>query len=109
MDVLKDKTIASQDYICRYSSTPYYYHTLDDKYVYGVGTQMVKENIPYVAHKVKDTDTLEYLALKYYNNPTLYWVIAYFNDILDAFELPIERFEIIKIPNISSISFGAER
>lgn len=109
MDVLKDKNIDSRDYICRYSSVPYYYHTLDDKYICGVGTQMVKKDIPYVAHRVKDTDTLDYLALKYYNNPTLFWVIGYFNDILDAFSPLSERFEIIKIPNLSSISFGAER
>ena len=72
MDVLKDKTIESFDYICRYSTVPFYYNTLDDKYIYAIGTQVQKKDIPYVAHKVSPTDTLEYLALKYYNNPTLY-------------------------------------
>lgn len=109
MDVLKDKEINTFDYTCRYSTVPFYYHTLDDKYIYGIGTQIEKKNIQYVAHKVKDTDTLEYLALKYYNNPTFYWVIGYFNDILDCYEHLIDRFEIIKIPNITSLSFGAER
>ena len=109
MDVLKDKQINTFDYTCRYSTVPFYYHTLDDKYIYGIGTQIQKENISYVAHQVKDTDTLEYLALKYYNNPTFYWVIAYFNDILDAYMPLTEKFNIIKIPNISSVAFGAER
>ena len=109
MDVLKDKSINTFDYTCRYSTIPFYYHTLDDKYIYGVGTQIEKENIQYVAHKVKDTDTLEYLALKYYNNPTLFWVIGYFNDILDSYARLIDSYKIIKIPNITSIAFGAER
>lgn len=109
MDVLKDKSMNSFDYVCRYSSVPFYYHTIDNKYIYGIGTQIEKENIQYVAHKVKDTDTLEYLALKYYNNPTFYWVIAYFNDVLDCYSPLIDNFSIIKIPNISSLAFGAER
>lgn len=109
MDVLKDKNINSFDYLSRYSSVPFYYHTLDNKYIYGVGKQINKKNISYVAHEVKPTDTLEYLALKYYNNPTFYWVLAYFNDILDVYEPLIENFDIIKIPNISSVAFGSER
>ena len=45
MDVLKDKNIETFDYVCRYSTVPFYYHTLDDKYIYGIGTQIEKENI----------------------------------------------------------------
>lgn len=108
MDILKEKNYKSYDYVCRYTSVPYYFHTEDKKYIYGIGTQINKD-VVYVAHKVKDTDTLDYLALKYYNNPTYYWVIASFNDILDCYEKLSDRHKIIKIPNISSISFGEER
>lgn len=108
MDILTNTNYFSADYICRYSSVPYYYNTEDRKYIYGIGTNMVK-TLPYVAHKVKDTDTLDYLALKYYNNPTYYWVIAYFNDIQDCYEPLNKNFKIIKIPNISSIEFKNER
>jgi hypothetical protein len=108
MDVLKDKTYKSYDYTSRYTAVPYFYNTVDDKYIYGIGTQM-KKDIPYVAHKVIDTDTLDSLALKYYNNPTYYWVIAYFNNIEDAFEPLSENFDIIKIPTLASISFGEVR
>ena len=108
MDILKEKTYKSYDYVCRYTSIPYFFNIEDKKYIYGIGTQM-KKDIPYVAHKVKATDNLDYLALKYYNNPTYYWVIAWFNDILDCYEDLIDKFTIIKIPTISSISFGEER
>ena len=108
MDILKDKTYKDYDYTCRYTSVPYFYNTVDDKYIYGIGTQMFKD-MTYVAHKVLATDNLDSLALKYYNNPTYWWVIAYFNDILEVFEPLSDKFEIIKIPNISSITFGDER
>jgi hypothetical protein len=45
MDVLKNKKYASFDYISRYSSTPYYYHSVDQKDVPGIGKNMLK-NVP---------------------------------------------------------------
>lgn len=108
MDTLKNKSYHQYDYISRYTGVPYYYDILKDKKIYGIGTNMFK-NTSWVAHKVKPTDTLDYLALKYYANPTLFWVIAYFNDIQDSFIKLSDRFEIIKIPQISSIEFGNER
>lgn len=104
MDVLKDKNYKSYSYTSRYSSIPYFYNEEDEKYIYGIGKQL-DSTTSYVAHNVKDTDTLDYLALKYYGNPTYYWVIAYFNNILDCYENLSEKFTIIKIPNISSIKF----
>lgn len=108
MDVLKNKTYQSYDYTSRYTAVPYFYHTLDNKYIYGIGSNMHKDT-SYILHKLKDTDTLDSLALKYYNNPTYYWVIAYFNDIQDCFCKLIDLGETIKIPSISSIAFGNER
>lgn len=108
MEKLKDKKIKDYDYTSRYSHIPYYYNTADKKYVYGIGAQMSKDT-PYVAHQLKDTDTLDYLALKYYNNPTYFWVIAYFNDINDPYMSLVDNFDYIKIPNISGITFKNER
>ena len=108
MDTLKNKQYAKYDYTCRYTDVPYYYDTLDDREIYGIGTNMLK-NISYVSHKVKDTDTLDYLALKYYNNPTYWWIIAYFNDIQDAFRPLIDYIDVIQIPSLASIEFGDER
>lgn len=108
MDVLKDKQYASYDYVSRYKTAPFFFHTLDNRFVYGLGSNIHKD-ITYVAHKVKESDTLDSLALKYYGNPTFYWVIALFNDIQDCFQPLSESFTIIKVPNISSIEFGKER
>lgn len=105
MDSLKDKKYASFDYISRYAGTPYYYHIADQREVPGIGKNMLK-NTPWVAHKVVSTDTLDKLALTYYNNPTYWWVIAYFNDIQDAFINLKDSFDTLKIPSITSVSFG---
>jgi len=108
MDDLRKKQYYQYDYTCRYTDVPYYYNIKDQRQIYGIGSNLNK-NTPWVAHKVDKTDTLDYLALKYYNNPTFWWIIAYFNDIQDAFIRLSDKYDIIKIPSISSIEFGAER
>lgn len=108
MNTLKNKMYHQYEYTSRYSGVPYYYDTLEDRSIYGIGSNMYK-NTTWVAHKVTQTDSLDYLALKYYANPTLWWVIAYFNDIQDPFIHLGDSFDIIKIPAIASISFGNER
>ena len=105
MDTLINKNYADFDYLSRYTNTPYYFDTLSNREVYGIGTNLQK-NVEYYTHKVKANDTLDNLALKYYNNPTFWWVIAYFNDIQDAFIKLSDYFTTLKIPNISSIEFG---
>ena len=106
MDTLRNKTYASFDYISRYSDTPYYYDALTDKQIFGIGTNL-KDNTEFVTHIIKSNDTLNSLALKYYNNPTFWWVIAYFNNIQDPFKPLRDKYVTIKIPSISSIEFGS--
>ncbi len=108
MDTLKNKRFETYDYTSRYTGVPYYFDTLDNKEVYGIGTNMLK-NISYVSHKVSEFDNLDSLALKYYNNPTYWWIIAYYNDIQDAFIRLIDYFDVIQIPSIASIEFGELR
>ena len=105
MDVLINKKYKDFDYPSRNSGIPYYYHTLDDKYVFGLNYNL-KKDTSYTLHEVKDTDTLDYLALKYYNNPTYYWVIALFNDIDDTFMQLSDYYKVIKIPTFTGIEFG---
>ena len=105
---MKNKIYQKYEYLSRYSVIPFFYDTLCKKQVCGIGSQLEK-NTSFLSHKVDVEDTLDYLALKYYNNPTYWWIIAYFNDIQDALEPLQRRFSIIKIPNISSIQFHAER
>ena len=103
MDVLTNKTYKSYEKLSRYSSFPYYYHTLDNKYVYGI-TSYLSDETTYKAHVVKSGDNLDTLALHYYNNPTLYWVIASFNRLQDCFET-LKVGSTIKIPTLSNIEF----
>lgn len=108
MDVLKNKSYNDYNYTSRYTTAPYYYHTLDEKYVYGLLTNL-KKTTPYVLHKVKEADTLELLAKNYYNNPTFYWVIGFYNDISDPDLTLFDYYDTLKIPTISAIEFGDER
>ena len=105
MDTLRNKQFETYNYTSRYTTVPFYYDTLENREVYGIGANMLK-NVSFTSHNVRQTDTLHNLALKYYNNPTYWWVIAYFNDIQDAFRPLWEYMDIIQIPAISSIEFG---
>ena len=105
MDTLKNKVYTKFDYLSRYTNVPHYYDTICNREVFGIGTNL-KNNTEFVTHKIKSNDTLNSLALKYYNNPTFWWVIAYFNDIQDPFKPLRIKYETIKIPSISSIEFG---
>lgn len=104
MDVLKDKQYKSYIYISRYTPFPYYYNTQDDKYVYGLTKQLDKD-VPYVLHSVVQSDTLDSLSLKYYGRPDLYWIIASYNDITDAFITLYPKYTTIKVPSLSSIKY----
>lgn len=108
MDILTNKQYEVYSYTCRYTPMPYYYNTEDKKWVYGLSSNLV-QSTSYVAHQVKDSDTLDNLALKYYGNPTYYWVIANFNNIQDCYIRLVDYFKVIKIPNIQSITFGDAR
>lgn len=103
MDILSEKNYRSYDYISRYSIFPYYYNKLDEKYIYGTTAQL-DENIAFVLHTVAANDSFDSLALKYYNNPTLYWIICDFNRIQDPYT-KLKIGQKLKIPNLSTITF----
>lgn len=108
MDELINKKYLSHDYLCRYDTNPVYYNFKTKKWVMGIGTN-IKNDSSYIIHQVKPNDTLDKLALKYYNNPTYWWYIANFNRILDPNIQLSDHFKNIKIPHISDVTFGAER
>ena len=109
MDVLKDKKTKSYSYISRYSAVYYYYHTLDNKYLYGM-TKQLSDETSYVLHKIKETDSLDSLANHYYGRPDFFWIIADFNRITDPFiclkDLPDKT---IKIPAVSNLNYKQVR
>ena len=107
MDTLKNKNYITYNYLNRYTTVPYYYDTLRNMQVFGIGTNLNKNTESFL-YVVGRNESLDSIALKYYNNPTFWWVIAYFNDLLDSLE-PLEPGTTLRIPAIASIEFGADR
>lgn len=104
MDVLKNKATMQRDYISRYENFPYYYHTIDKKYIQGLTSQL-DLNTSYVTIKLDQSMTLDSLANKYYGRPDYWWIIADFNQIQDPFISLIHKFTEIKIPSIADIKY----
>lgn len=106
MDTLENKSYKETTLLSRYNNIPYYYHRLDDKYISGT-TYYLKDTTLYTLHVIKQGDTFDTLALRYYKNPTLYWVICSYNHIQDPFE-PLVAGQTIKIPTLSNIEFDVD-
>lgn len=98
-----EKSYKSHDYLSRYSNIPYYYNDKDNKYYYGEKSNL-NTDTAYTIHKVKRGETLDSIALDYYNLPTLYWIIADFNRIHDCY-VELKEGQELKIPSIGSIYF----
>ena len=104
MNVLKDKSSKTYLYTSRYATLPYYYNTLDKKYMYGISKNL-NTNTNYVLHNLVDSDSLDSLALKYYGRPDLFWVIADFNNLNDPYIRLVDKMSSIKIPALSGITW----
>ena len=104
MNVLKDKSSRTYFYTSRYATLPYYYNTLDKKYMYGISKNL-NTNTDYVLHNLVDSDSLDSLALKYYGGPDLFWVIADFNNLNEPYIKLVDKMSSIKIPSLSGITW----
>lgn len=103
MSTLSNKQYREYSKLSRYSSFPIYYHTKDDKYIAGT-TAYLRNDTPHTSYIVAHNDTWDSIALKFYNNPTLYWIICSFNHIQDPYINP-KQGSIVHIPSISTIEF----
>lgn len=101
--MLIDKSYKQYSYISRYNVVPYYYNTQDKKYIYGI-TSYLDDTTPYTLHTVVRGETIDNLALKFYGNPTLFWILCSFNRITNPYKT-LNEGEQIKIPSISTIKF----
>ena len=108
MDVLTKKQWAEYNYTSRYTPFPFYYNEEDRKYIYGI-TKQLGQDVDYVLHTLKDSDTVDSLALKYYGRPDLYWVICDFNRLNDPYINLKARMDTIRIPSISNIYYSSGR
>ena len=106
MSRLKGKNYKDYNYTSRYSLFPYYYNSEDDKYVTGVGAY-VSTDAPYIVHTVVQGDTLDNLALYYYNNPTYFWILCSFNRIRNPY-IKLKIGQQLKIPSLSNITFDIQ-
>ena len=104
MNVLKDKQVRTYPSLSRYSTIPFYWNSVDLKYIYGI-TKQLGDNTDYVIHNVKPNDTLDSIVLFYYGRPDYFWIVADFNKIQDAFIDLYSKFKTIKVPSISYIYF----
>lgn len=104
MNILKNKQYRQYDHISRYAIFPLYFNTKDEKYVYGITSQL-NSRTEFVSHNVTQIDTLDSIAFKYYGRPDLYWIIADFNRIQSPFINLHEFFSVIKVPSLSALSF----
>lgn len=100
---LTNKKYKDYSYMSRYNNFPYYWDTIDKKYVYGTTSWLNDETI-YSIHTVQEGDTIDSLALYYYGNPTLFWIICDFNRITDPY-IDLVVGSGIKIPSISTLRF----
>ncbi len=103
-DVLSEKQYKTYDRVSRYSPFPYYYNRNDDRYIYGITAHLNTSDTPFVSHVVKPGDSVDSLALYYYNNPTYYWIILDFNRLQDPFA-PLIQGTTLRIPTFSSINY----
>ena len=103
MDTLIDKTYKTYEKLSRYNNFPYYYDTVNKRYVYGT-TSYLRDDVPYTLHTVVEGDSWDSLALYYYNNPTFFWVICDFNRVQDPFTT-LKVGDKVKIPSISDLDF----
>jgi hypothetical protein len=60
--------------------------------------ETLKENSSaFYPYEIKDTDTPEIIAAKYYNNPERHWIVLMFNDIIDPqYDWPLSYPNFIK-------------
>ena len=103
MDRLIDKTYKTYTRISRYSSFPYYYDTVNNRYVYGTLSHL-DPTTPFTSYIVKKNDTFDSISLAFYNTPLFFWVICDFNQITDPFQTLAEGSKL-NIPILSSIEF----
>lgn len=112
MDVLRNKSTKTSKYFSRYNGRNSYMNTLDvlskDSLSGNVSYKehletgkWLSHNNDYTTYVTKDGDTYDSLALKFYNNPTYYWIICDFNRIIDCMK-PLKPNTTLYIPSLGT-------
>jgi hypothetical protein len=61
-----------------------YLHNIFRNYIINETTQT--NSVYFLTHEVEEVDFPDTIAVKYYENPNLWWVICLFNNIINPFE-----------------------
>lgn len=103
MNVLVNRQVKSTPYFSRYNGINYYFNTNDEKYQLATRQWLkpLDDTSSVITHVVKKNDTYDNLALRYYNNPTYYWIICDFNRIIDPLKEPTPG-DVLYIPSINA-------
>ena len=103
MNVLTNRTVKSTPYFSRYNGLNYYYNNNDDKYQLETRQWLAQlsDSAAVTTHIVKKGETYDWLALKYYNNPTYYWIICDYNRIIDPLKNP-KAGDVLYIPALNA-------
>lgn len=102
-DTITNKSYRAYDKLSRYSAFPFYFNIQDNKYFYGI-TNQLDDTTAYMIHIASKEDTIDSIALKYYNTPNDFWILCDFNRIRDPF-IKLKEGQQIKVPVITSIRY----
>lgn len=100
MNILTNESTKTSEYYSRYNGIAQYYNKHDKKYQLALKSWL-KKDFDSISYVVEKGDTFDYLALKFYNNPTYYWLICDANDIVNPFREP-EEGDILLIPSLGN-------
>ena len=106
MDVLKNQAPHSTNHFSRYSGITEVTNIMDkvrgtDEFKrYLVMKTHLKRNENFTSYEVQKGDTWDKIALKFYKNPTYYWIVCDWNRIHDCMVEP-KVGDVIEIPILS--------
>jgi hypothetical protein len=75
---------------------------------YGFEKELKENSSAFYKYQIKDADTPEIIASKFYDNPERHWIVLLFNDIIDPqFDWPLENNTLIEFIDNKYTANGA--
>lgn len=82
-----------------------FYDEVRDQNIPTVKPRNIKRDITsFINHRIVMGDRIDLLAEKYYGDPTKYWIIMDYNDLLCPFDLTNYAGDYLKIPEPFEVS-----
>lgn len=75
---------------------------------FGFEKELKENSSAFYKYQIKDADTPEIIASKFYDNPERHWIVLLFNDIIDPqFDWPLENNTLIEFIDTKYTANGA--